>query len=120
MKFEIILKKRATKNLKKLSKTDRIRIFKTIERLEDPFSLDIRKLRDIENTYAVRVGNFRIVFKISSIRKSSLSLESTNEKEFTTACKFYPSINFNLFIFPGRINLMSEAIEFLKKSKMCC
>lgn len=69
MKFEVIIKKSVTKDLKKLSKTDRIRIFKALKRLEDPFSLDIRKLKDIENTYAVRVGGFRIVFKIYFDRK---------------------------------------------------
>ena len=55
--------------LYELSKSDRIRIFKALERLEDPFSLNIRKIRDIENTYAVRIGNFRIVFKIYFDRK---------------------------------------------------
>ncbi len=64
MKFKVILKKSVAKDLKRLSKTDKIRIFKVLRKLEDPFSLDIRKLRDLENTYAARVGDLRIVFKI--------------------------------------------------------
>jgi mRNA interferase RelE/StbE len=50
--------------LRKLSKKDKIRIYKAIERLEDPFLLDVRKIRGLEDTYAVRVGDFRIVFKV--------------------------------------------------------
>jgi len=69
MKFEVVLKKSITKGLKKLSKSDRIRIFKALKKLEDPFSLDIRKLTGIEDVYAVRIGNFRIVFKIYFDRK---------------------------------------------------
>lgn len=38
MKFEVVLKKSVTKDLKKLSKSDRIRIFKALKKLEDPFS----------------------------------------------------------------------------------
>ena len=69
MTFKVVLKKDAIKVLKKLSKTDRVRIYRTIERLKDPFSLDIRKLRGLEDTYAVRIGDFRIVFKIYFDRK---------------------------------------------------
>jgi mRNA interferase RelE/StbE len=69
MTFKVVLKKDVTKVLKKLSKTDRVRIYRTIERLKDPFSLDIRKLRGLEDTYAVRIGDFRIVFKIYFDRK---------------------------------------------------
>jgi len=58
MTFKVVLKKDAIKVLKKLSKTDRVRIYRTIERLKDPFSLDIRKLRGLEDTYAVRIGDF--------------------------------------------------------------
>ena len=64
MKFEVILKKGVTRDLKKLGKTDQIRIFKALEKFGEPFSLDIKKLMNVENTYAARVGNFRIVFKI--------------------------------------------------------
>ena len=67
--FEIILKRSVSKELKKLSKPDRIGIYKALEKLKDPFSLDIRKLKGLENTYAVRIGDFRIVFKIYFERK---------------------------------------------------
>jgi|GEM_PF-1300880 len=63
-KFEVILKKGITKDLKKLSKTDKIRIYKALEKLIDPFSLDIRKISGFKDVQAVRVGNYRIIFKI--------------------------------------------------------
>ncbi len=70
MTFEVILKKgKGLKELKKLRKGDRIRIYKALEKLKDPFSMDIRKLKGLENTYAVRIGDFRIVFKVYFDRK---------------------------------------------------
>ncbi len=69
MTFEVILKKGITKELKKLRKSDRVRIYKALEKLKDPFSMDIRKLKGLEDTYAVRIGDFRIVFKVYFDRK---------------------------------------------------
>ncbi|WP_290596496.1 MULTISPECIES: type II toxin-antitoxin system RelE family toxin [unclassified Archaeoglobus] len=64
MMFKVVLKRGVARDLRKLSKKDKIRIYKAIERLEDPFLLDVRKIRGLEDTYAVRVGDFRIVFKV--------------------------------------------------------
>ena len=69
MTFEVILKKGITKELKKPRKSDRVRIYKALEKLKDPFSMDIRKLKGLEDTYAVRIGDFRIVFKVYFDRK---------------------------------------------------
>lgn len=62
MTFEVVLKKEIAKELKRLGKSDRVRIYKALEKLKDPFSMDIRKLKGLEDTYAVRIGDFRIVF----------------------------------------------------------
>ncbi len=80
--FEIILKRSVSKELKKLSKPNRIRIYKALEKLKDPFSLDIRKLKELENTYAVRIGDFRIVFKIYFERKTIFVVKIDKRKEF--------------------------------------
>ncbi len=64
MTFEVVLKKGITKELKKLRKSDRVRIYKVLEKLRDPFSIDIRKLKGLEDTYSVRIGDFRIIFKV--------------------------------------------------------
>ena len=69
MTFEVILKKGITKELKKLKKSDRVRIYKALEKLKDPFSMDVRKLKGLEDTYTVRIGDFRIVFKVYFDRK---------------------------------------------------
>ncbi len=62
MKFEVITSDRAAKDIKKLDKITRVRIYKTIRKLDDPFSLDIKKIED--HIYRVRVGDFRIIIEI--------------------------------------------------------
>ena len=62
MKFKVITSDRAAKEIKKLDKKDRIRIYKEIQRLEDPFSLDIKKIKD--RIYRIRAGKFRIIIEI--------------------------------------------------------
>ena len=62
MKFKVIASERALKDLKKLSKIEKKRIYEELEKLEDPFKLDIKKLR--KNIYRVRVGRFRIIIEI--------------------------------------------------------
>ncbi|WP_202318397.1 type II toxin-antitoxin system RelE family toxin [Archaeoglobus neptunius] len=46
MKFEVRISDIAAKDIKKLDKITRVRIYKTIRKLEDPFSLDIKKIED--------------------------------------------------------------------------
>ena len=62
MKFTVQLSDRAIKDLKRFEKRDLERIFKTIERLEDPFSLNIRKIKG--DYYRIPVGKVRIIVKI--------------------------------------------------------
>ena len=63
MKFKVLSSERALKDLNKLSKIDRKRIYEELEKLEEPFKLDIKKLKD--NIYRVRVGRlFRIIIEI--------------------------------------------------------
>ena len=62
MKFKVITSDRAAKEIKKLDKKDRIRIYKEIQRLEDLFSLDIKKIKD--RIYRIRAEKFRIIVEI--------------------------------------------------------
>ncbi|MBI2630606.1 type II toxin-antitoxin system RelE/ParE family toxin [Candidatus Nomurabacteria bacterium] len=49
----------------KISKSDARRIIETIESLEDnPFFGDIQKMKDEENSWRRRVGNYRIFYEI--------------------------------------------------------
>jgi len=43
--FKVITSERAAKDIKKLDKTNRVRIYKEIEKLSDPFSLTSGKLK---------------------------------------------------------------------------
>ncbi|AKG91614.1 Cytotoxic translational repressor of toxin-antitoxin stability system [Geoglobus ahangari] len=63
MSFKVELSERAVKDLKKFSRKDLERVFKTIEKLNDPFSLDIKKIKD--NIYRVRAGRkIRLIVEI--------------------------------------------------------
>jgi mRNA interferase RelE/StbE len=67
MKFNVGLSDRAIRDLKQFDRKDLGRIFKTIEKLDDPFSLNIRKIRD--NIYRIPLGKIRIIVKIDFERK---------------------------------------------------
>ena len=63
MSFKVELSERAIRDLKRFSKKDIQRIFKTIEKLNDPFSLDIKKIKS--NIYRIRAGRkIRILVEI--------------------------------------------------------
>jgi len=66
--FEIIAKRRVLKALKKLNEGRRKRfreIFLILKRNPIPFrELDVVKLRGYENTYRIRVGDYRMVYEI--------------------------------------------------------
>ncbi|AIY91153.1 type II toxin-antitoxin system RelE family toxin [Geoglobus acetivorans] len=63
MSFKVELSERAVKDLKKFGKKDLERVFKTIEKLDDPFSLDIKKIKG--NIYRVKAGRkIRLIIEI--------------------------------------------------------
>ena len=63
--MRVELSEKFLKELKKLSKQEQERIMKAIEKLEDPFSTDIRKVKGTKDIYSVRVGKRRIFIKIN-------------------------------------------------------
>ncbi len=46
MKFKVLISERALKDLKKLDKIYREKIYNILKELESPFELDIKKLQD--------------------------------------------------------------------------
>ncbi len=42
---------------------------KAVERLEDPFSMDIRKVKATKDIYRVKVGKWRVFIKINFKKK---------------------------------------------------
>ena len=59
-----------TKSLKFLSKLEKVskeRIFKRIKELcEDPFPSDVKKLKGEKDVYRIRIGDFRVLYRIIS------------------------------------------------------
>jgi len=65
MNFGIFLSTGAAKFLKSLDKEDKNRIIEKMRLLENgPFSLPYKKIKGRENTYRIRIGDFRVVYSI--------------------------------------------------------
>jgi len=63
MNFEIFLSNEAAKFLKNLDKEDKYRIIEKLKLLEKgPFSLPYKKIKGRENTYRIRIGEFRVIY----------------------------------------------------------
>ncbi len=63
--FSVVVKKAALKEIKKETEETKRRIFKSLEKLENPFSVPYEKLRGEEDIYRIRVGDFRIIYHIN-------------------------------------------------------
>lgn len=62
---QIEFKKSVEKDLKKIEKRDRNKIFSKIETLAvNPYKQDIKKLINVESYFRIRCGDYRIVFQI--------------------------------------------------------
>ena len=65
MSFGIFLSTEAAKFLKNLDKEDKYRIVEKLKLLENgPFSLPYKKIKGRENTYRIRIGDFRVIYSI--------------------------------------------------------
>jgi len=66
MKFKILLHKKADKFLRELKPEEKKRIIDKLRQLEDfPVTrLEIVKIAGEENTFRLRVGNYRALFKV--------------------------------------------------------
>jgi mRNA interferase RelE/StbE len=65
--FNVLLKKSADREYRRLPADIRLRVAKALELLAvDPFSelLDVKKLRTKGNYYRIRIGNYRIVYTV--------------------------------------------------------
>ena len=66
MKFRVLVHKRADKFLGELKSEERKRIVDKLKQLEDfpAARLDIVKIAGEENTFRLRIGNYRALFKV--------------------------------------------------------
>ena len=61
-----LISKKAEKDLKQLSESDRKRVIKSLLAFKaDSKNLDIKKLSHSKNYYRIRNGNYRIVYEIN-------------------------------------------------------
>lgn len=59
------MEKKALKFLSKLEKVSKERVFKRIKELGgDPFPSDVKKLKGDKDVYRIRVGDFRVLYRI--------------------------------------------------------
>lgn len=63
MHYKIIIKKNAKKFIDKLPNNEKKRIVLEIEKL--PYCNDVKKLKGHTDLYRLRVGNYRIIYKIN-------------------------------------------------------
>ncbi|CAG0964546.1 hypothetical protein METP3_01053 [Methanosarcinales archaeon] len=65
MNFGIFLSTEAAKFLKNLDKENKDRIVEKLKLLENgPFSLPYKKIKGRENTYRIRIGDFRVIYSV--------------------------------------------------------
>ena len=73
MKFRVLVHKRADKFLGELKSEERKRIVDKLKQLEDfpAARLDIVKIAGEENTFRLRIGNYRALFKVYGQKNNS-------------------------------------------------
>lgn len=62
--YSIVLKKKAKKFIDKLPKNEKVRIVSAIEQL--PNGEDIKKLKGYSDLLRLRIGDYRIIYKIDN------------------------------------------------------
>lgn len=68
---EVIFTRKAEKELKKLTKSDIIKVLKSLKKLESPFFAlaNVKKLVNVDNYYRLRVGKIRAIFSFNNKKK---------------------------------------------------
>ena len=65
--FEVYVSKKALKGLKELPQEYRAKVLELLEEFKKnplPDNYDVKKLKGFENAYRVRVGKYRVVYKV--------------------------------------------------------
>ena len=82
MACTVELRSSAAKALKKLERAMQKRIVHALSQLEnDPFPPGVKKLISEEDVYRVRVGDFRIVYRVESAKLIVLVLRIGHRRE---------------------------------------
>jgi mRNA interferase RelE/StbE len=80
--YEIEVSATAEKQLRRLDRSDQIRVLRAIQGLaSEPFPPGCRKLRGYEDVFRVRVGLFRILYSVESDRLLILILKIGHRRD---------------------------------------
>ena len=84
MEYQVLLEKKAIKQVRSLDPEVRIRIASALELLTEGFSarLDIKKLKGVKDQYRIRVGNYRILFALAQNRRIIVFAVLPREKAY--------------------------------------
>lgn len=78
--MNIVITTRAKKDIEKLDKDTRKRVYLALEQLVDGQRIDIKKLRGTEN-YRIRVGDYRVIIEISEQAVTVYTLRVLHRRE---------------------------------------
>ena len=80
--YKILIKKSALKELENVPKIFRVKIISKIDELaNDPRPSGVRKLENALDTYRVRAGNYRIIYKIEDDQLLIEVIKVTDRKD---------------------------------------
>ena len=82
MSYRVIIPKPVQKQLNKISQQIRLRLLAEIRLLSNnPRPDGVKKLKGYENTYRIRVGNYRVIYEIEDREMIVLVLSSIHRKD---------------------------------------
>jgi mRNA interferase RelE/StbE len=82
MSYQIVIPKPAQKQLDNITKIERDRLILTLRSLaNDPRPNGVKKLKGYDNTYRVRVGDYRIIYEIKDRELIVLLLSVSHRKD---------------------------------------
>ena len=64
MRYDVELKPRATKDLRRIAKTEAAQIMAALKELENDLHGDIKRLTNFTPEYRLRIGDYRALFEI--------------------------------------------------------
>ncbi|MCI7131632.1 MAG: type II toxin-antitoxin system RelE/ParE family toxin [Lachnospiraceae bacterium] len=77
--YKIVIKKKAKKFIDKLPKNEKIRVVKAIEML--PNGEDIKKLKEHNDLFRLRVGDYRIIYTVDNGEFIVIVIDAGNRGE---------------------------------------
>ncbi len=80
--YKILIEKKVKSELDRISRKDLLKIFEHISALKiEPRPLGTRKLRDSENLWRIRIGDYRVVYEINDKGKIIIILRIKHRKD---------------------------------------